>query len=96
VALDVAHHDSLLLLRKLLHTREDLALEELETGTSTSGHVRELILGVVLGHDSRGVATAHDDNGTLGGGLNSGVEEGLGASGEVVEFEDTRRAGRWG
>ena len=75
-----------------IHVRSAyLALEKLETGTSTCADMAELVLAVVLGDDGSGVTTAYDDGCTIGSSLNGSVEEGLRTLGKLGELEDARR-----
>ena len=68
-----------------------LALEELETGTSTSADVAQLVLRAVLRRNSGGITTANDDCRPVLCSLDRGVEECLGSFSKLGELEDTRR-----
>ena len=68
-----------------------LALEELETGTSTSADVAQLVLRAVLRRNSGGITTANDDCRAILCSLNRRVKECFGALSELGKLEDTRR-----
>lgn len=51
----------------------------------------QLVLNTVLGSDCSGVTTTDDDDGTLLGGIDNGVESVLGTLGERLQLEDARR-----
>ena len=53
----------------------DLALEELETGTSAGGDVAQLVLGVVLRNNGGGITAADDDSGAVLRRLDGGIEQ---------------------
>lgn len=66
-----------------------LALKELETGSTTGANVTEFVLGTIVGDDGGSVTTTDDDNGTILGSFDVGVEEGLGTLSECRELEHT-------
>lgn len=68
-----------------------LALEKLETGTSSRADVAELVFAVVLGDYGSSVTTTDDDGGAVCGRFDSGLEESGGTLGELRELEDSRR-----
>lgn len=67
----------------------DLALEKLQTGTTTSRDVAQFLLLTGVGNEGSGIPTTDDDGGTILDGLDTGVEKGVGALGEGWEFENT-------
>jgi len=83
-------HESLLL-AKFSHTWKVLALEQLETGTTTGADMTELLFCLVVGNDGSGITTSNDNSGTVGGSLNVGIKERFRARGKVGELKDTSR-----
>ena len=80
------------LFAELLDTREDLALEELERGTTTGRAVADALLGAVLGNNGGRVTTTDDDGRAVLLRLETRVKHRLGATGEVVKLKHTSRA----
>lgn len=85
----------LLLLTELSNTRERLALEEFEAGSSTRRDMAELVFGLVLGDDSGGITTTDDHGRTVLSGLDRGIEQSRGALSECGELKDTRGTSFW-
>lgn len=74
------------------HTRQVLALEQLQAGSAASGNVAELVLDLVVGSNGSGVTTTNDDSLAGLGSLERSVHGLLGAVGELLHLEDAGRA----
>ena len=68
-----------------------LALKQLETGTSTSADMAELVFITIVSNNGRCITSTDDDSGTLLDGLDRCILERLRSSGKCWEFEHTRR-----
>jgi len=71
---------------------EDLALEELKTGSSTGGYVAHLVGLAGLLDGSDGVSSTNDGAGSLGGDLLKNVNDRESTLGEGVELENSHRS----
>lgn len=81
-----------LLTRQSSDTRQLLALEQLQGSSAASRDVAELVLNAIVGSNSSSVTTTDDDDLALASSLKGGVHGGLGAVGEFLHLEYTRRA----
>lgn len=69
----------------------DLALEELETGTTARADVAELVLRLVVRDNGGGISTTNDDSRAVRRSLHVRVKQSFGASCERGKFKYTRR-----
>lgn len=82
----------LLLLRQLGNTGQSLAFQQLQRSTTTSGNVAQFVLLTGLGDKGSSVTTTNNDSGAVLGGLDTGLEKGVGATSKRRELKDTSRA----
>lgn len=68
-----------------------LSFQKLETRTTASAHMTELIFVTILGYNGSSVTSTDDDRGTFLNGLDCCIEEGLGTFRELGEFKDPGR-----
>lgn len=72
--------------------KTDLSFQKLQASTSTGTDVAQLVFGTSLRNDGRSVSASHDDNSTVLGSLDVGIQEGGRPSCERRELEHARRS----